>query len=68
MDDRATLGRTLGGLDAVERLTEEEATQLAGLLATAERTEREALDASIDVTLRHLPRLVRMPARKILFG
>ena len=68
MDDRATLARTLGGLDADERLTEDEATQLAGLLAGVERSEREALDASIDVTLRHLPRLVRVPARKILFG
>ena len=68
MDSRATLARTLGGTTAVEGLTDAEATQLADLVAAAERDERAALDASIDVTLRHLPRLVRMPARKILFG
>ncbi|MGN6605663.1 MAG: hypothetical protein ACTHMS_01445 [Jatrophihabitans sp.] len=68
MDARATLHDRLGRTAAVDALSDAEAVQVTELLAAAERDERQALDASIDVTLRHLPRLVRMPARRILFG
>ncbi|WP_431949645.1 hypothetical protein [Nocardia lijiangensis] len=54
--------------EIIDQLTDEEATTLLILLRRAEQQQRGSLDAAIDDALEVLPRLVRIPARKILFG
>ncbi|MEV0031213.1 hypothetical protein [Nocardia sp. NPDC050793] len=54
--------------EILDQLTDEEATTLLTLLRRAEEQQRQSLDAAIDAAFDVLPRLVRIPARKILFG
>ncbi|MGV9616970.1 hypothetical protein [Nocardia xishanensis] len=54
--------------EIIDQLTDEEATTLLTLLRRAEQQQRHSLDAAIDAGFGVLPRLVRIPARKILFG
>ncbi|MFB8274531.1 hypothetical protein [Nocardia colli] len=68
-DHRSALRAELGGLDDVlELLTQEEAEQLLTLLRQARIAQRRSLDRAIDDALQILPRLIRIPARSILFG
>jgi hypothetical protein len=62
---RSQLGEDLEFLDL---LSDEECAQLVALLSDARRSQRAALDASITKVLNHFPMLIRVPARKILFG
>ncbi|AYF76784.1 hypothetical protein D7D52_26555 [Nocardia yunnanensis] len=54
--------------DVLNLLTPAESEQLLTLLRRAKLTQQRNLDAAIDSGLEALPRLVRIPARKILFG
>ncbi|MEC3915630.1 hypothetical protein [Nocardia sp. CDC160] len=54
--------------EILERLTPEESARLLTLLRRAQRDQQRSLDAAIDGSLEVLPRLIRIPARKILFG
>lgn len=54
--------------DVVHELTDPEAADLLERYRSTRSAQKKALEESIEVTLRHLPRLVRLPARKILFG
>jgi hypothetical protein len=68
-DAIAELNRILGGSSPdLTRLDPGEASLLLALVVAARRDQDAALSAAIDSTLQALPRLVRMPARKILFG
>lgn len=59
----------LVGVDEiVAKLTSAEADLLAGLIQRKRVADRRSLDSSLDEALSILPRLVRVPARKILFG
>jgi hypothetical protein len=58
----------LGDLDVLAELSEEESAGLLAMIRTARRTQNKALDDAIGEVLHHLPRLVRGPARKIVFG
>jgi len=51
----------------LNRLSAAEAEDLLTLARAANRRQHERLDEAITETLEHLPRLVRIPARKILF-
>lgn len=65
----ADLRRVLGeDLEVVSLLSEAESSELLDLFEDARRRQQESLDASLDVVLGHLPRLLRGSARKILFG
>jgi hypothetical protein len=69
VDARTALRKQLGpDLAALDLLTEQESTELQGLIEAARATQRQALDASISEVLGRLPRLARGPARKIMFG
>ncbi|MEV0686719.1 hypothetical protein AB0I35_22895 [Nocardia sp. NPDC050378] len=69
-DATSALLAELGGRpsDIVEQLTADEAATVLNLYLTARRQRRVELDRAIDDTLGFLPRLVRIPARKIMFG
>ncbi|MDO3650680.1 hypothetical protein [Nocardia mangyaensis] len=54
--------------DVLDRLTDEEADLLVRLLDRKLAAAQLSLDQSIDATLAAFPRLIRIPARKILFG
>ena len=60
----------LGGRlpDGVHTLTDEELTDLAGRLREAKQRQSRALEVGIDEALEIVPRLVRGPVRKVLFG
>jgi len=55
-------------VDALALLTTEESAALLVMFQRARTSQRDALDASMAELLAHLPRLMRVPARKILFG
>ena len=59
------LGADLAVLD---QLSADEADELHALIQTARTEQQAALDDAIEAALHHLPRLARIPARKILFG
>jgi hypothetical protein len=60
------LGATVpGGLD---ELSEAELKRFASMLRVAKRRQSEELEVAIDEALEILPRLLRRPVRKILFG
>lgn len=64
----AALRRELGeDLAALAALSEDECEQLLGLIRRAKSNQQRDLSAAIASTLDHLPRLLRIPARKILF-
>jgi hypothetical protein len=63
------LRRELGGdLEVLAQLAPEECAELLDMVRTAKAAQRQALDDALGQVLGHLPRLVRVPARKILFG
>jgi hypothetical protein len=55
-------------LEVIDQLTDDECAELMAMIDAARRTQRAALDTSITEVLGHLPRLARLPARKIMFG
>ncbi|WP_433662308.1 hypothetical protein ACQPW1_09205 [Nocardia sp. CA-128927] len=54
--------------EILESLTPKESDQLLALMRQAMRDQQRSLDAAIDQGLQILPRLARIPARRILFG
>ena len=54
--------------DGLRALTDEELTDLADRVLEAKQRQSLALDVGIDDALEIVPRLVRGPIRKILFG
>jgi hypothetical protein len=52
----------------VDALTPAQSADLLAMLRQAREGQRRALDEALTDVLRHLPRLARGPARKILFG
>ena len=58
----------LGDLDVLAELSDDEAAELVTMIRATRRSQNKALDAAINDVLRHLPRLVRGPAKKIVFG
>lgn len=69
-DARRALQRELDGMvpDGLSTLTDEELTDLADLLHDMKQRQSQALDVAIEETLGIVPRLVRGPVRKVLFG
>ena len=69
-DARRILKRELGGNvpGGLEELTEAELSGFAATLGGAKRWQSEELEAAVDEALEILPRLLRRPVRKILFG
>jgi hypothetical protein len=68
-DASSALRRQLGSdLDVLDQLTEPESTELLGLIDDVRAAQKVALDAALGEVLGKLPRLVRLPARKIMFG
>lgn len=70
MTGRRDLHRELGGRvpEGLATLTDEERSELAGLVHDARRRQSQALDGAIAQALDIVPRLVRGPVRRILFG
>jgi hypothetical protein len=62
---REQLGADLAVLD---ELSEPECAELLDMIARVRATQRKALDSSIAEVLGKLPRLIRGPARGIMFG
>ena len=54
--------------DGLETLTDDELTDLADRLHDAKLHQSQALDAAIEQALEIVPRLLRGPVRKSLFG
>jgi hypothetical protein len=54
--------------DGLKTLTDEELTDIADRLRDAKLRQSEALDAAIGEAVEIVPRLLRGPMRKILFG
>jgi hypothetical protein len=54
--------------DGLERLTDEQLTDVAQRLREAKERQSQALDAAIEEALDIVPRLLRGSVRKILFG
>jgi histidinol-phosphate/aromatic aminotransferase/cobyric acid decarboxylase-like protein len=54
--------------DGLRALTDEELTDLAERVLEAKQRQSLALEVGIDEALEIVPRLVRGPVRKILFG
>lgn len=69
-DARRALERELGGRapEGLSTLTDEELTHLADLLHDAKQRQSQELDAAIEQALGIVPRLMRGPVRKALFG
>lgn len=65
-----TLEAQLGGRipEGLEVLSAAELATLAGLLREARRRQARELDEGVEESLDFVPRLVRGPVRKILFG
>jgi hypothetical protein len=58
-------GRAPNGLDA---LTDAQLRAFTGLLRDAKRRQSEALESAVEQALEIVPRMLRGPVRKILFG
>ena len=54
--------------DGLQALTDEELTDVADRLHDAKLRQSQALDAAIEQALEIVPRLLRGPVRKSLFG
>lgn len=65
-----TLERELGGPvpDGVEALSAAQLATLADLLASAKKRQAQELTEGVEDSLNFVPRLMRGPVRKILFG
>ncbi|WP_227980384.1 hypothetical protein [Nocardia spumae] len=57
-----------GPPEVIAQLDQHEAATILALFACARQNQRRSLDRAIDDALGVLPRLIRIPARKILFG
>jgi hypothetical protein len=70
MTDPTSVMRTEldGPCEVLHELTQEEAATLLSLIACAKQRNQRSLDAAIDDVLAALPRLIRIPARTLLFG
>lgn len=71
MDDAVDiLERELGAQlpEGLGRLSGEQLHALAELLQVAKACQREVLDEGVEASLNIVPRLMRGPVRKILFG
>lgn len=60
----------LGGAppDGLERLTDAQLRAFTDLLRDAKRRQSDALRSAVEESLEIVPRMVRGPVRKILFG
>jgi hypothetical protein len=60
----------LGGAapDSVSKLTDAQLSAFTDLLRTAKRRQSGALESAMQESLEIVPRMVRGPVRKILFG
>jgi len=69
-DARRALERELGGRapGGLKTLDDEELAHLAKLLHDAKQRQLAQLETAIDEALGIVPRLVRGPVRKVLFG
>jgi hypothetical protein len=54
--------------DGLDALSAKELTVLAGLLRDAKQRQAQDLDVGVEESLNFVPRLMRGPVRKILFG
>ncbi|WP_227982884.1 hypothetical protein [Nocardia spumae] len=69
MTARGDLENELGGpLAAVDLLTDQERADLSMLFREARRQETEGLIRSVDAMIGALPRPLRAPTKKIMFG
>ncbi|MEV5649961.1 hypothetical protein AB0L57_17090 [Nocardia sp. NPDC052254] len=69
MTARDDLDNELGGpLPAADLLTDQERTDLLILFRDAQRQETEGLIHSVDAMIGALPRPLRAPTKKIMFG
>jgi hypothetical protein len=66
----ATLEAELGGRapDGICALTDAQLRAFTGLLCDAKRRQSEALESAVEQALEIVPRMLRGPVRKILFG
>jgi hypothetical protein len=65
----SVLRRQLGAdLAVLDQLTEAECAELLQMISEVRAAQREALNKSLGKLIDKLPRLVRVPARKIMFG
>lgn len=55
-------------LEQISALTEEDRGRLLELFVAARNQKRAALDTALDELLVHLPRMLRGPAKRIVFG
>jgi len=55
-------------LTVLDELSADEAADLFAMVQSARTAQQAALDDAIEAALGHLPRLVRVPARRVLFG
>ena len=68
-ESRTELERELGGpIPELDGVSDEICAELLGMFQDARALEQKTLDESIDSALGALPRLLRGPARKIMFG
>ncbi|MBF6148308.1 hypothetical protein A5780_08910 [Nocardia sp. 852002-20019_SCH5090214] len=69
MTARRDLDHELGGpIAATDLLTDHECADLLSLFTQARREEAQALSQSVDSMISALPRPLRAPAKKIMFG
>lgn len=69
MGSRSDLESHLGGpLPALDGVSDAVCTELRDLFLAARALEQQTLDESIDAALGALPRLLRGPARTVMFG
>jgi hypothetical protein len=54
--------------DGLQALAADDLRSLTALLRTAKERQSQALDAAVEEALEIVPRMVRGPVRKILFG
>lgn len=69
MTARGDLDNELGGpLPATDLLADAECADLAALFAAAKRAEAQGLSRAVDAMIGALPRPLRGPAKKVMFG
>lgn len=68
MTAKSELSELLSDAPVVEGLSEEECARLVEQVRAVRKSRLRAMFAAIDEALGHLPRLVRVPAKKILLG
>jgi hypothetical protein len=65
-----SLETELGGRapDRLEALSDEQLSEFSGLLRAAKTRQSDALQSAVEQALEIVPRMLRGPVRKILFG